>query len=114
MSCLYYKLIFWICRFWQKSTETSSDDPNKWLDFVDLDLIFKVTRVYIYEKALSALSFLNQWPVFDQTYIDTSLVGLDLISLDLIFSSPEPKVQVRYLYVNGPAFSIHTFEVVYL
>ena len=34
-----------------------------------------------------------------------------------IFSRPEPKAQVRYLYGNGllgSTFSVHTLEVVYL
>ena len=42
------------------------------MDFGDLDLIFKVTMVMKFEKGLSALYLLNQWP---DTCIDT-LMGV--------------------------------------
>ena len=83
----------------------------------DLDLIFKVTRVYIYEKALSTLFFLKQWSAFDQTYIDTSFLGLGLIFLDLILAhlSQRLKWGISMSMVWRPSSSsIHTFKVVYL
>ena len=52
------------------------EDLKKCLDFGDIDLIFKFTRViYLYEKVMSACYLLNQWPDLDQTGIDTSLGG---------------------------------------
>ena len=54
-------------------TDTCFGQPKKLLDFHDLDLIFKVTRSYNYEKkpsALPALYLMIQWPDFDQTGTD--------------------------------------------
>ena len=42
-------------------------------DFSGNDLIFKVTRVLLFDKALSAFYVYNQWPEFDQANSDTSL-----------------------------------------
>ena len=63
--------------FDQTNSATSLWWRNKWLDFGDLDLIFKVTRHFesqiLIEKSLCAHYLLNQWLEFDQTSTDTSV-----------------------------------------
>ena len=56
------------------------DGAKKWLDFGDLDLIFKITTLSILKKVslvnavkgLCAHYLFNQWMEFNQTSTDTS------------------------------------------
>ena len=70
------------------------DWGKKWLDFGDLDLIFKVTQTQILiEKSLCAHCILNQWLEFYQTSTDTSLgQGKEVIR----FWWPWPHFQGHY------------------
>ena len=68
------------------------DGGKKWLDFGDLDLIFKITPALwnsnFYRKSLSAHYLLNQWLEFAQLAQIHQFDGeklLDFGDLDLIF-----------------------------
>ena len=51
---------------------------KSWLDFGDLDLIFKVTATFCNVwNFVSGCYLLNQWTYFDQTCIDTLLGGCE-------------------------------------
>ena len=60
---------------------------KNWLDFYDLDPIFKVTlRLRLLENGLSAPCLLKEWVDFDQLYFwDMEKNWLDFGDLDPIF-----------------------------
>ena len=62
----------------QTCTDTMLGGCEDWLDFGDLDLIFKVTATFCnVGNFVSGGFLLNQWTYFDQTCIDTMLGGCE-------------------------------------
>ena len=48
------------------------EEGKSWLNFGDIDLIFKATRaLWSVQNMVSMRYLLNQWMEFDQTVIDT-------------------------------------------